>query len=44
VILGLTRGELLLVAFIFGLIYVAGLLPKIAARLAGKGDDAPKGE
>ncbi|MBX3264961.1 MAG: hypothetical protein KIS78_29625 [Labilithrix sp.] len=38
-ILGLTRGELLLVAFIFGLIYTAGLLPKIAARLAGGNDD-----
>jgi hypothetical protein len=31
---GLTRGEILLVVFIFGLVYVAGLLPKIAARLA----------
>jgi hypothetical protein len=41
VILGLTRGELLLVAFIFGLIYVAGLLPRIAARLAGKNDETP---
>ena len=39
VILGLTRGELLLVAFIFGLIYVAGLLPKIAAKLARGEDD-----
>ncbi|MBX3207656.1 MAG: hypothetical protein KF764_21580 [Labilithrix sp.] len=38
-ILGFTRGELLLVAFIFGLIYVAGLLPKIAARLAGGTDE-----
>lgn len=48
VILGLTRGELILVAIIFGLIYAAGLLPKIAARLA-KGNDEdtaakPKGE
>lgn len=31
---GLTRGEIILVAFIFGLIYTAGLLPKIAARLS----------
>lgn len=37
-IFGLTRGELILVAIIFGLIYAAGLLPKIAARLA-KGSD-----
>jgi hypothetical protein len=50
VLFGLTRGEILLVAFIFGTIYVAGLLPKIAARLAGgdgNGDGAPsksKGE
>ncbi|MBX3210578.1 MAG: hypothetical protein KF850_00950 [Labilithrix sp.] len=46
-ILGLTRGELVLVAFIFGLIYTAGFLPKIAARLAGRTDGSPaksKGE
>ena len=30
---GLSRGELLLVVFIFALIYTAGLLPKITARL-----------
>jgi hypothetical protein len=36
VTLGLTRGEIILVAFIFGLIYTAGLLPKIAALLAGE--------
>ena len=35
---GLTRGEIGLVTFIFGLIYVAGLLPKIALRLAGKAE------
>lgn len=44
----MTRGDLLLVGFIFGLIYISGLLPKIAARIAGEGDDAkpvrPKGE
>ena len=40
--LGLTRGELILVAIIFGLIYTAGLLPKIASRLSdgrGRGKD-----
>jgi hypothetical protein len=31
----LTRGEIILVAMIFALIYAAGLVPKIAARLAG---------
>jgi hypothetical protein len=36
-VLGLTRGEIILVVFIFGLVYLAGLLPKIAARLT-KGD------
>lgn len=39
--LGMSRGEIILVSFIFGLIYVAGLLPKIAARLAG---DEAKGK
>ena len=38
-ILGLNRGELILVAIIFGLIYAAGLLPKIAARRAGGSTD-----
>lgn len=33
---GLTRGEIGLIVFIFGLIYAAGLLPKVAARLSGK--------
>jgi hypothetical protein len=32
----MTGGEIALVLFIFGLIYVAGLLPKIATLLAGK--------
>jgi hypothetical protein len=36
VLFGLTRGEIILVLFIFGLVYSAGLLPKIAARLAPK--------
>lgn len=31
---GLTRGEILLIAFIFALIYGAGLLPKLAERLS----------
>jgi hypothetical protein len=34
VILGLTGGEATLVAFIFGLIYLAGLLPKVSRWLA----------
>lgn len=33
---GLTRGEIGLTVFIFGLIYLSGLLPKVAARLSGK--------
>ena len=33
---GLTHGELILIVFIFALIYGAGLLPKVAARLSGK--------
>ena len=33
---GLTRGEILLVAFIFALIYGAGLLPKLIGLLAPK--------
>ena len=33
---GLTRGEIILVAFIFALVYGAGHLPKLAARLGGK--------
>jgi len=32
-----------LVAFIFALVYLAGLLPKIAARLAGP-EGTPKGK
>ena len=30
---GLTRGEIILIAFIFALVYGAGLLPKLAVRL-----------
>jgi len=35
VLFGLTRGEILLVVFIFLIVYCAGLLPKLAARLGG---------
>lgn len=42
--LGYSRGEILLVAFIFALIYVAGLLPKIAARIAASGGPEPTPE
>jgi len=35
---GLTRGEIILIAFIFGLVYTAGLLPKLVARLSKKKD------
>ena len=38
---GLTRGEIIFTAFIFGLIYIAGFLPKIVARLSPKSDKAP---
>ena len=34
---GLTRGEIILIAFIFALVYGAGLLPKLAAFLSGSG-------
>lgn len=37
---GLTRGEILLIVFVFGLVYISGLLPKIVKRLSG--DDAPE--
>ncbi|HSO33881.1 MAG TPA: twin-arginine translocase TatA/TatE family subunit [Labilithrix sp.] len=35
-LLGMTRGEILLIAFIFALVYGAGHLPKLAASLGGK--------
>lgn len=40
---GLTRGEILLIAFVFALVYGAGLLPKLTAFLSGgaKGDPGP---
>ena len=37
---GLTRGEIALTAFVFALIYGAGLLPKIAKALT-RGSRAP---
>ncbi|HVJ93814.1 MAG TPA: hypothetical protein VM580_28690 [Labilithrix sp.] len=40
---GLTRGEIVLVLIIFGLIYLAGLLPKIAARMTGGQGEANSG-
>jgi hypothetical protein len=39
---GLTRGEIILIVFIFGLVYSAGWLPKLAARLSPSGDKPPK--
>ena len=38
----MTRGEILLIAFIFGLVYGAGHLPKLAASLGGKGSKRDK--
>jgi hypothetical protein len=40
---GITRGEIILIAFIFALVYGAGLLPKLAARLSAppRGRDVP---
>ena len=35
---GLTRGEIILIAFVFALVYGAGLLPRLAARLTRAGD------
>ncbi len=37
---GLTRGEIALAAFVFALIYGAGLLPRIARALTGGGKKA----
>jgi hypothetical protein len=41
---GLTRGEIILVAFIFALVYGAGLLPKLAARLSKLGRTGKTGK
>lgn len=35
---GLTRGEIVLIAFVFALIYGAGLLPRLIAWLDGRKD------
>ena len=35
-LLGLSHGEILLIAFIFALVYGAGHLPWVAAKLGGK--------
>jgi hypothetical protein len=41
---GLTRGEIILIAFIFALVYGAGLLPKLTALLTGKAPGKPTDE
>lgn len=41
---GLTRGEIALAAFVFALIYGAGLLPRIAKALAGGGKKPSRSE
>jgi hypothetical protein len=41
---GLTRGEIILIAFIFALVYGAGLLPKLTAYLSGGGDQGKPGK
>jgi Sec-independent protein translocase protein TatA len=41
---GLTRGEIILIAWIFALVYGAGLLPKLAARLGGSTAGSKKGK
>jgi hypothetical protein len=42
VLFGLTRGEIVLVAFIFALVYGAGLLPKLAAFVSRRSAVAPE--
>jgi hypothetical protein len=37
---GLNRGELILVAIIFGLIYLSSLLPRITAMLSARAGEA----
>jgi hypothetical protein len=39
VLFGLTRGEIMLIVFVFALVYVSGLLPKIVKRLDGKPEE-----
>jgi len=36
---GLTRGEIILIVFIFGLVYSAGLLPRLVVFLSPKKKD-----
>jgi Sec-independent protein translocase protein TatA len=38
---GLTRGEIILIAFIFALVYGAGFLPKLTALLSGSAPGKP---
>jgi hypothetical protein len=38
-LLGLTKGEIALVVFIFALIYMAGLLPKVVKLIVGREDE-----
>jgi len=42
VVLGLTKGEILLVLFIFGLIYTAGFLPRVVKLIVGEKETSPK--
>lgn len=39
---GLTRGEILLIVFVFALVYLSGLLPRLVKALSG--DKGPTGE
>ncbi len=39
----MTRGEIVLIVFIFALVYGAGHLPRLAASLGGKGSKRDKG-
>ncbi len=38
---GLTRGEIILIAFVFALVYTAGLLPRITKALSPKTKETP---
>lgn len=42
--MGLTRGEIILLAAIFVLVYGAGLLPKLVARITGVEPAGEKGK
>ena len=41
---GLTRGEIVLIAFVFALIYGAGLLPRISAWISRRVGPAPEAD